>query len=312
MLPRTDLRLIFGSILIVVGLSAAPAAPRHRSADDHGRHSMNISGGQRHPANDCSDLRIRFDDQDAVVQSETRTVSKAEAPVLQVHPHVNGGTQVLGWDNPNYSVTACKAVEAGKNAESLLSKIGMTIENGTVSTHGPSREEGDWTVYLLIRAPKAAAMELETRNGPISLYDVDGKLTAHAQNGPISLHHFSGDADVTAQNGPISMDGSKGNIRIKTENGPIDVNLEGTSWNGSGLSADAQNGPVTLHVPSGFQSSFLVESTNHAPMSCHASICGSARKTWDDEHRRIEYGSSPAVVHLSTVNGPVSVEDGRD
>lgn len=304
MRPRTFC-LIFASALIVIGISAAPAAQRHHNG-------LNIHGGHHQPITDCSDLHIEFDDRDAVVRSEEHTLTKAQAPVLKVHPHANGGTQVVGWDNPNYSVTACKAAEAGIDAESMLSQIGMTIENGTVSTHGPSREEGDWTVYLLIRAPKAAAIELETKNGPISLYDVDGKLTAHAQNGPISLHNFSGDADVTAQNGPISMDGSKGSIRIKTENGPIDVNLEGTSWNGGGLSADAQNGPVTLHVPSGFQSSFLVESTNHAPMSCHASICGSARKTWDDEHRRIEFGSSPAVVHLSTVNGPVSVEDGRD
>ena len=314
MRPFTDLRLIFGSVLIVVGLSAAPAAPRHHSAnntDDRWRHSVNISGSHHQPANDCSDLHFRFDDRDAMVRSETRTLSKEEAAVLKVHPHANGGTQVVGWDNPNYSVTVCKAVEAGNDAERVLSQIGMTIENGSVSTHGPSGEEYDWTVYLLIRAPKSAAMELETTNGPISLYDVDGKLTAHANNGPISLHNFSGDADVTAQNGPISMDGSSGKIRIKTQNGPISVDLKETSWNGE-LTADAQNGPVTLRVPSGFQSSFIVESTNHAPMSCHASICGSARKTWDDEHRRIEFGSSPAVVHLSTVNGPVSVEDGRD
>jgi len=315
MRPHTDLRLIFGSILIAVGLSATPAAPRHhsvRNADDHWRHSVNISGSHRQPANDCSDLHFRFDDRDAVVRSETRTLSKAEAPVLKVHPHANGGTQVVGGDSANYSVTACKAVEAGADAERVLSEITMTIENGTVSTHGPSGEDRDWTVYLLIRAPKSAAMELDTMNGPISLYDVDGKLTAHANNGPISLHHFSGDADVTAQNGPISMEGSSGKIRIKTQNGPISVDLKETSWNGEGLTADAQNGPVTLRVPSGFQSSFVVESTNRAPMSCHASICGSARKTWDDEHRRIEFGSSPAVVHLSTVNGPVSVEDGRD
>ncbi len=43
-------------------------------------------------------------------------------------------------------------------------------------------------------------------------------------------------------------------------------------------------------------------------MSCQASICDNARKTWDDEHRRIEYGAAPAVIHLSTVNGPVSVK----
>ena len=315
MLPRTDLRLIFGSTLIVLGLSAATAAPRRhlaRNTDDHWHHSVNISGSHRQPANDCSDLHFRFDDRDAVVQSETRTLSKAEASVLKVHPHANGGTQVVGWDNANYSITACKAAEAGRDAELVLSQIGMTIENGTVSTHGPSGEDVEWTVYLLIRAPKSAALELETMNGPISLYDVNGKLTAHANNGPIGLHNFSGEADVTAENGPISMDGSSGNIRIKTQNGPISVDLKDASWNGEGLTADAQNGPVTLRVPSGFQSSFVVESTNHAPMSCHASICGSARKTSDDEHRRIEYGSLPALVHLSTVNGPVSVEDGRD
>ncbi len=305
MRPHTNFCLIFASILIVVGLAAAPAAPRHH-------HSVNISGGHRQPANDCSDLRIRFDDRDAVVRSETRTLSKAEAPVLKVHPHDNGGTQVVGWDKDNYSVTACKAVAPGDDAERVLSQITMSIENGTVSTRGPSGEDDDWTVYLLIRAPKSAAIDLETMNGPISLYDVDGRLTAHAHNGPISLHNFSGDADISALNGPISMEGSSGNIRIKTENGPISVDLKGTSWSGSGLSADAQNGPVTLRVPHGFQSSFVVESTNHAPMSCHASVCGSARKTWDDEHRRIEYGSSPAVVHLSTVNGPVSVEEARD
>jgi DUF4097 and DUF4098 domain-containing protein YvlB len=296
--------LIFASALIAIGLSAAPAAPRH--------HSVNISGGHKHLATDCADLRMRFDERDAVVRSETRTLSKAEAPVLKVHPHANGGTQVVGWDQNNYSVTACKAVAPGDAAERTLSQITMSIENGTVSTHGPSGEDEDWTVYLLIRAPKSASIDLDTMNGPISLYDVDGKLTAHAHNGPISLHNFSGDADITAQNGPISMEGSSGNIRIKTQNGPISVNLKETSWNGAGLSADAQNGPVTLRVPSGFQSSFVVESTNHAPMSCRASICGSARKTWDDEHRRIEYGSSPAVVHLSTVNGPVSVEEARD
>lgn len=303
MRPRTALCLIFAVAVIGIGLSAAPTPPRHRS--------VNIHEGRRHPIADCSDLHIQFDDRDAVVRSEERTLTKAAAPVLRVHPHANGGTQVTGWDKDTYSVTACKAVAPGNDAERMLSQITMSIENGTVSTRGPANED-DWTVYLLIRAPKSAAIDLDTENGPISLYGVDGKLTAHAHNGPISLKNFSGDADISALNGPISMEGSSGNVHIRTENGPIDVDLNGTAWNGSGLSADAQNGPVTLRVPSGFQSSFVVESTNHAPMSCRASICGNARKTWDDEHRRIEYGSSPAIVHLSTVNGPVSVEEARD
>jgi len=63
-----------------------------------------------------------------------------------------------------------------------------------------------------------------------------------------------------------------------------------------------------LHVPSGFQSAFVVESSERAPMSCHASICSETRRTWDDEHRRIEFGSGAPVIRLSTENGPISVD----
>jgi hypothetical protein len=301
---RSFFFLISFSALAALGFTSARANRHH--------HSVSISDGHKQPATDCSDLRMRFDDRDAVVRSEERTLTKSEAAVLQIHPHSNGGVQVVGWEKETYSVTACKAAAgSGDAAEKILSQITMSIENGRISTSGPGDEE-DWTVYLLIRAPKSASIDLDTMNGPISLYDVDGKLTARAHNGPISLKNFSGDAEITAVNGPISLEGSSGSVRIHTENGPISVALRGKSWNGTGLSADAKNGPLTLMVPNGYQSSFVVESTNYAPVSCKASICDSARKTWDDNHRRIEYGNAPAMIRLSTVNGPVSVQDSRE
>ena len=291
-------------LLALIVLTSAKAASR--------RHSVNIRGGHKHPITDCSDLRIQFDERDAVMRSEEKTLTKSEAAVLQVHPHENGGVQVVGWDKDTYSVTACKAAAgSGDAAERILSQITMSTENGRVSTKGPA-DDDDWTVYLLIRAPKSASIDLDTMNGPISLYDVNGKLSARAHNGPISLKNFSGEADVRAVNGPISVDGSSGTVRVHTENGPISVSLAGKTWNGTGLSADAQNGPLTLMVPNGYQSGFVVESRNYAPMSCQASICDNARKTWDDNNRRIEYGSMPAMIRLSTVNGPVSVRDERE
>ncbi|MGC1483583.1 MAG: hypothetical protein WA789_07320 [Candidatus Acidiferrum sp.] len=293
---------------------AIPAMPPEPPGppDWRDRHSMNVSDGHHHPIKACSDLEIRFDDRDAVVKSEERTVTKTEASTLRVQPHKNGGVQVQGWDKDVYSVTACKAAaDYDGNAERILSQIKLTIQNGEVSTSGPS-DEHDWTVYLLIRAPKAAVIDLETANGPLSLYSVDGKLTAHATNGPISLRDFSGDADVEASNGPITITGGSGNLRVHTQNGPISINLTGKTWSGTGLTADAKNGPLTLSVPSDYQSSFSVESRNYSPMSCKASICENARKTWDDNNRRIEFGSSPAMIRLSTVNGPVSVQSSRE
>jgi len=304
-MPRRNFFFLISlSALLALGFTSA-RANRHR-------HSVSVSDGHKQPATDCSDLRMRFDDRDAMVRSEERTLTKSEAAVLQIHPHSNGGVQVVGWEKETYSVTACKAAAgSGDAAEKILSQITMSIENGRISTSGPGDEE-DWTVYLLIRTPKSASIDMETMNGPISLYDVDGKLTARAHNGPISLKNFSGDAEITAVNGPISLEGSSGSVRIHTENGPISVALAGKTWSGMGLSADAKNGPLTLMVPNDYQSSFVVESTDYAPVSCKASICDNARKTWDDNRRRIEYGNPPAMILLSTVNGPVSVRESRE
>ena len=134
------------------------------------------------------------------------------------------------------------------------------------------------------------------------------RLHARATNGPISVQNFSGEGDIAAENGPISFEGTHGKLRLHTQNGPISVDVDGSSWNGEELVAEAINGPLSLHVPTGFQSSFLVESSEHAPMSCLASICSQTRRTWDDEHRRIEFGSGSPVIRLSTHNGPISVD----
>jgi DUF4097 and DUF4098 domain-containing protein YvlB len=297
------LKLSIAGLFLVGALSGPITA---RPVTSH-RHSMNISGGEHGPVADCAGLHIRLNDHRAEIRSEERTIARPGG-ALRVESEVNGGVQVQGWDKDTYSVTACKAADASSNnAEQLFSQIKLSVENGRVSVSGPS-DHDDWTVFLLVRAPKSANLELHANNGPLSIYDLDGKLVARAINGPISLQGFSGDADISAENGPIDLTGNSGKLRLHTENGPISVSLSGDSWKGSGLEADAQNGPLTLRVPKNFQSSLLVESDGHSPMSCQASFCNDAHKTWDEDRRRIEFGNSPAIIHLSTVNGPISVK----
>jgi hypothetical protein len=259
------------------------------------------------PVANCSDLHIRLhDDETPAMESEEHTLTKAQAPVLRIQQMPNGGAQVQGWEKDSYSVTICKFA-VGPDTRQLLSQIRMAVQGGEVSVSGPGQHE-DWTAYLLVRTPRGADVEVTAHNGPMSFHSVDGKIVARTTNGPISLQDCSGEADVSAQNGPISFSGNSGKLRLHAQNGPITVALD-SSWNGSELVADAVNGPLTLRVPSHFASSFLVESNGHSPISCRASICSDARKTWDDEHRRIEYGSGSPVIRLSTENGPISVGD---
>jgi hypothetical protein len=292
----------------VPAIPPIPAAPEvlKLASFEFGDNGSGFRGHRDEPAADCNDLRIRLHDEKPMIEPEERIITKSQAQVLRVHAMKNGGAQVQGWDKDTYSVTACKAA-VGSDAKQLLSQIKLQVEGGEVSVSGPSRDEDEWTVYLLIRTPKAADLELSTRNGPAAIYAVDGKINVRAQNGPISVADCTGEADVAAVNGPISFSGNGGKLRLHTENGPISVALGGSNWDGGGLVADAVNGPVTLHVPSGFQSSFVVESSEHTPVTCQASICSETRRTWDDAHRRIEFGSGTPVIRLSTQNGPISV-----
>src|SRR6266849_6156021 len=155
-----------------------------------------------------------------------------------------------------------------------LSQIRTRVSGNEVTADGPGG--GEWTVFFIVRAPRGASLDLRTYNGPISL------------------------------------DGGSGTMKLNAENGPVSVRLRGTTWDGS-IEAHTQNGPASLRIPAGFRSGVVVESDGHGPVSCRAAACREARRTWDDEdNRKIELGSGPTVVRMSTVNGPVSVRESDD
>jgi hypothetical protein len=260
-------------------------------------------------ATTCEDLDILFDSGRPIMDSEERTLTKTEASTLQIDNLVNAGVQARGWDKDTYSVTACKfADRKERDAKELLSQIKMTISGGHVSVSGPERTHEHWAVQLLVRTPRGANLEIKTQNGPASFSEVDGKIHVRAENGPVSISNCTGEADVSSQNGPISISGKSGKLKLHTQNGPISVALQSPNWTEGGLVADAVNGPVSLSVPTELNTSFLLESTGHSPITCNASVCKSARRTFDDnDNRRIEYGNGAPVIRLSTVNGPLTV-----
>jgi hypothetical protein len=308
MVSRTLLSVVGFTVWTAVLVTAAPRAISHRNNYNEHKsgHSSEIVSRNDAPVENCSDLHVRFDGHEAVMRSEERTITRAEAPTLRVNAESNGGLQVQGWDQNTYMVTLCKAAEQGSDAESVLAQIKLTFSNGELSVSGPSSRE-HWTAHLLIKAPSAAAMELHVNNGPMGLFHVEGNLKVQALNGPITVRGCKGELDLSAENGPVSLEENSGKQSVRTQNGPITIDLDGKNWSGAGLEAHATNGPVTLRVPSGYQSGVVLESDGNGPFSCRASVCDEGRKTWDEEHKRVEFGSGPTVIRVSTVNGPVSV-----
>jgi DUF4097 and DUF4098 domain-containing protein YvlB len=271
------------------------------SAGSHRNHGMSTSIDDDGLVNDCSALRVTMDGRPAVRAEEMVNVGSLRS--LKIRAPQNGGIYVAGSTSGGYEARACKAAAF----EEDLNQIRSRISGNEIVTDGPSG--GDWVVYYLVRAPRGASLDLESHNGPIALREVNGTVTANALNGPISLKDSSGTFNIETTNGPISLDGGSGTARLNAQNGPVTVKLRGTSWDGN-IEAHTQNGPASLRIPANFRSGVVVESDGHGPVSCRAAACREARRTWDDEdNRKIELGSGPTVVRMSTVNGPVSVRE---
>jgi hypothetical protein len=280
------------------------------SASGFGSRSQGHSRGLAdvRPRSSCSELKQSFDELEVARAEQRVALTRAQANPLIIHPPTNDGLQVQGWDRDEYSITACIAAGAPtvEEARSRAEEIKISVVNGQVRYDGPSGSS-TWSVFLLVNAPRSADLDLETENGPIGLYEVQGQVTARATNGPITMRRCSGDIHLDTENGPVSVQGGGGDVHARTSNGPISLALEGERWEGAGLEASDQNGPLQVELPEQFVSGVRIESGQYSPWHC-GGPCAKGRKDWSDQGRSIEFGSGRIVVRVSTVNGPVWVE----
>lgn len=259
------------------------------------------------PADDCSKQHYRFGEKEGHVARQvieagnlrSLTVSTANAPL-----------SVTGGNDSGYTITVCKAAMRQED----LDAIRVTVEGGELRATGPDGRK--WSISYKIQAPSGGDVRLETANGPVSIRDYDGALTARTTNGPVSLTNVSGVTDVTTANGPVSITGSSGTMKVKASNGPLSVTLSGTHWAGGSLEASTENGPLTLKMPSNYASGVVAGALGRGPISCQAAGCerfrdalSITRERRADEPRRIELGNGAAAVHVTTRNGPVSIRE---
>ena len=103
---------------------------------------------------------------------------------------------------------------------------------------------------------------------------------------------------------------AQGAFDVETANGPISVKLTGAKWEGR-LDARASNGPLDVQVPDNYGSGVEISSSFNSPWTCRLAACRNGNRDWDDWSRSIRFGPDPVVVRISTVNGPVTIDDGR-
>lgn len=288
-------------LLAVFSIATYPAYP-YGGGHHHG---LSVSTGDR-DVTSCDQLQIRADDRE-LARSEDRLTLPQTSSIVRVDAAENGGMYVYGWDRQDFGVLNCKAALSDERAtaERKLLQIKTSFNAGRLTVSGP--DESDWTSYLIIHAPRSSSLSLTGMNGPISISDLAGKVEVHNTNGPFAMKASAGEISAEIVNGPIAYAGNGGDIHLHAQNGPIAVKLIGTSWNGKGLDAESMNGPMALKLPNNYTSGVLVRARGYSPFVC--SGCEGARKDFDDDNKSVQFGTGTPVVRLSTVNGPVSINE---
>ncbi len=216
----------------------------------------------------CADLNVTSNNGELAQAVEKFTLQRSEAPALELNAGDRGVVRVRGWKQAAYSIEACKiaVAEDRGTADTLVRGIAVSHGAGRFSYTGPSSDNGNWQVYFIIHAPDSASLDLEARNAPVSIANVNGNIKVRAVNGPLSIHGSTGNIDAQTTNGPISFEGESGEVHLHAQNGPINVKVGKEIWSGPALEARTVNGPLSLSLPEVFQSGMRVETSGHAPI----------------------------------------------
>ena len=281
---------------LVLALAAVPTVQAQRSdRSDRDRERA----AARHDHDDHDDWlehcrRGDWDDSQRARFCEERTMGwRAQSGLaLTVDASPNGGVSVSGWDRDSVHVILKVQAQAGSDEEAreLARQVRVINENGVLRVDGPSsRRWASWSVTFEIYAPRRVDLDLETVNGPLAVEDVVGRLRLQAQNGPLSLEHVGGDVQARAQNGPLH------------------VELSGTRWEGTGLNAETQNGPLVLEVPDGYNAE-LETGTINGPMDIGFPITVQGRIGMGSRRRiTTTLGSGGTAIRAVTTNGPAVI-----
>ena len=283
---RTSLTSVLFAALLPTALLAQRGRDRERDQNySHNDHGDFVADCHRHDD---------WNDRDRVRYCEQRTMGwRAQGGLaLSVDASPNGGISVEGWDKDSVDVLVKVQAQAetDSDARALAQQLRVVNDNGRLSVSGPSsRRYASWSVSFEIRAPRHVDLDLSTVNGPLEIADVTGRIRMDAENGPLSLDAVSGDVHAHAQNGPLT------------------VTLTGTRWDGAGLDAETQNGPVELMVPENYNAQ-LETGTVNGPMDIAFPITVQGRIGMGS-HRRIQttLGSGGTSVRVVTTNGPAVI-----
>jgi hypothetical protein len=213
----------------------------------------------------------------------------AAGGTMTVDASPNGGIQVEGTSRGDILVQARVVATAATEAEAraIVSRVQVVATAVRVDAEGPrdlGRREG-WHVSYRLSVPTQTPLSLRSTNGGISVDSVNSRVDLRTTNGGVKLSRMAGD------------------VEGRTTNGGIDVDLDGTSWQGSGLDIETTNGGVRLSIPSHYNAHLEAGTTNGGVnIDFPVTVQGIVGRSFSTD-----LGSGGPPVRVRTSNGGVKI-----
>ena len=200
----------------------------------------------------------------------------------------NGGVNVKGWDRNEVLVRARVQTAAPTEAEAgqLAQQIRIETGGSKIFASGPeSRRDYHWSVSYEVFVPRRADLSVETKNGGISIADVNGKI------------------DFSALNGGVALKRVGGMVRGSTTNGGLMIELAGDRWDGDSLDVSTTNGGVTMSIPENYSAHLQTGTVNGGiNIDFPVTVQGQITKALN-----VNLGAGGPMVKAYTTNGGVHV-----
>lgn len=262
----------------------------HRSAHEHGALTDGGWSGQATSrADDPCDDRGDWGQGERHCEVREERLAAFAGP-LAVDASPNGGIRVEAWDEADILVRAIVNAQAETDADArrIASEVQVQTGGGRITATGPdlrSRRRESWHVSYRVYVPARTDLDLNTRNGGITIRGVQGHLRFDATNGGVRLTDVGGD------------------VRGRTRNGGLTVALGGSHWEGAGLDVETTNGGVNLSVPDGYSAELTARTVNgglrsEVPLTVQGRL---------DREINSTLGSGGPPVTVRTTNGGLRI-----
>ncbi len=213
----------------------------------------------------------------------------ASGGMLTVDGAPNGGISVEGSSRADIFVQAriVATADTEEEAKSIASRVQVVATAVRVDSDGPRNLGGrqGWNVSYRLAVPTHTPLTSTTTNGGITVDAVDSRVELRTTNGGVKLSRVAGD------------------IEGRTTNGGIDVDLEGTTWNGTGLDLQTTNGGVRLSIPAQYNAHLETGTKNgNIRIDFPINFQGTLGRTFSTD-----LGSGGPTLRVRTSNGGVRI-----